>query len=274
MSMAMITNQPSDPVVMEKPFEQFVRDMLTQINTKLTTQELELSSIKSKVFDNEKSIKGLKTVLTQTSASVAELKNDNAELRADFDNQLAVNIELRTQVVELQSKLNLDPLEDAERCVIVSGMAVTSPTDLVQDCNSLVKSAFPDATVVACKRFNSRNDKPGLVKIALSDKAEKIAVLRGKSNIADRSLYIRSSQNHLERLNAVNSRTLLNLLPSGNNYRLTGSGRIVPRMDREQDRVQQPATTARIVATGNKRRRYKTAEGVVVEIPDTATILM
>ena len=62
--------------------------------------------------------------------------------------------------------------------------------------------------------------------------AMKIDVLRNKHKLKDRQAdfkhtYLRSSQSHCERLLNLNMRTILDELPEGNQYRITGNGRIV-----------------------------------------------
>ena len=90
--------------------------------------------------------------------------------------------------------------------------------------------------IVKAKRTPEREGKPGIVKIELGSTEEKISVLRQKSKLASSQseynrVYLRSSKPHVERLTEINFRTLLRELPNGNQYRMTGNGRIIRKDD-------------------------------------------
>lgn len=92
-----------------------------------------------------------------------------------------------------------------------------------------------DIEVVRATRLGARNGKPGVVKIQVPSKEDKIRLLRGKRNLKEsrefKKTYIRSSKSHVERLVDVNFRTILKELPGGDQYRLTGSGRVIRKAD-------------------------------------------
>lgn len=73
--------------------------------------------------------------------------------------------------------------------------------------------------------------KPGLVKVQLNSVEDKVQILRQKQNIKNSpefsKVFIRSSKPHAERLMEQNLRTILDLLPDGNEYFITGNGRLV-----------------------------------------------
>ena len=85
--------------------------------------------------------------------------------------------------------------------------------------------------VVRAIRLGSRNGKSGVLKIELASKENKIEVLQNKTNLAlsqsYRSVFLRSSQTHAERLIQLNFKTILQELPNGTNYHVTGNGRLV-----------------------------------------------
>lgn len=86
------------------------------------------------------------------------------------------------------------------------------------------------ATVVAASRLRGRYGKPGLVKIPFSSLEGKKNVLKEKRNIRRveyKTVFIRSSKSHTERLIELNARTMLSELPHGNQVRITSNGRIV-----------------------------------------------
>ena len=80
-------------------------------------------------------------------------------------------------------------------------------------------------------RMNPRGQYPGLVKIQLRDLDEKKRVLQAKLNLQHdeqyKKVFLRSSKTHSERIHEMNIRTLLNLIPDGGSFRLTGNGKLV-----------------------------------------------
>ena len=81
-------------------------------------------------------------------------------------------------------------------------------------------------------RLQSRNDKPGLVKIKLPTVNDKVTALRAKRNLLDtgyRRVYIRSSLSHSDRIMQQNLQTILSEIHNGESYRVTGHGKIVKK---------------------------------------------
>ena len=83
--------------------------------------------------------------------------------------------------------------------------------------------------VVRAIRLGSRNGKAGVLKIELANKEDKIKVLQNKTNLIQsenhKGVFIRSAQTHAERLIQLNFKTILNELPNGQKYYVTGNGR-------------------------------------------------
>lgn len=83
------------------------------------------------------------------------------------------------------------------------------------------------------KRLVSKTTKPGLVKVEMKTVEDKVSVLRAKeqlkTSVDNKRVFIRSAQTHEERLMRSNLQTLLNDHPNGNQYRFTGSGRLVKK---------------------------------------------
>lgn len=80
-------------------------------------------------------------------------------------------------------------------------------------------------------------NKPGLVKISFARVDQKIRVLRAKRKLGEisdyRSVFLRSSKSHTERLIELNARTILNEMPNGKDFRITANSRIVKKTDNE-----------------------------------------
>ena len=89
---------------------------------------------------------------------------------------------------------------------------------------------------VRCIRLDSKSNKPGVVKVQLKTKQDKITILyEQKEQLKQipryKRVYIRSAQTHEERIMRLNMQTLLNDLPNGDDYRFTGNGRLVKKDD-------------------------------------------
>lgn len=92
-------------------------------------------------------------------------------------------------------------------------------------------------TVVDAARLRSRRiGRPGLVKISFSNLEEKKQVLREKRKLKEKDQYktvfLRGSKSHTERILELNARTLLREMPNGNQFRITSNGRIVKKTPR------------------------------------------
>ena len=125
-------------------------------------------------------------------------------------------------------------LDDCDRCVIVRGLKYEQGENLDVKIATLLSTLGPDVqstvNVVSFERKQARGTTPGLVKIAFETKEQKILVLRAKSRLAGSSfsrVYIGAGKSHIERVLENNIKTVLNMIPDGNQYRLTGSGRLI-----------------------------------------------
>ena len=92
--------------------------------------------------------------------------------------------------------------------------------------------------VVAAKRLPGRDGNPGIVKVALDSLESKKTVLRAKSKIKEsqkfQNVWIRGSMTHAERLIHINFKKILQVLPGGGNYRISGSGRVIEKNNNEE----------------------------------------
>ena len=119
-----------------------------------------------------------------------------------------------------------------DKSIICIGLKETAREDIHVVAQDLVESGLGlvNVQVERAKRLQSRNDKPGLVKIRLPTTADKISALRCKQNLKNtgyRRVYIRSSMSHTDRLIQLNFQTLLRDLPNGDQYRVTANGKLV-----------------------------------------------
>ena len=164
--------------------------------------------------------------------------------------------DLGTEVHQIQTQLNMDIGQLTTRCeglearldrleqkfhydidttIVAQYVPVGNDEDvnLLRHAEKLVQegTGTVDARVVRAKRLNSKNNKPGIMKIEMASLDEKIAVLRNKRKLKDHPaynmVYIRSSKSHEQRLLEANVADLLYMLPDGDQYRIAGNGRIV-----------------------------------------------
>ncbi len=74
-------------------------------------------------------------------------------------------------------------------------------------------------------------DKPGLVQIQFEKLADKVTVLREKKHLSNSQefsrVFLRSSKSHTDRMIQLNFKTILDLIPGGDNFKLTNNGRVM-----------------------------------------------
>ena len=167
--------------------------------------------------------------------------------QADIENmQHYVDTEvgrLVTRMDDLESKVNnMENKEefDPEVSIIATGMPFTVHEDINNKAKQLVRQGLglreEACPVVRAKRLLQRHDnprKPPLVKIEFRNKDEKITALRAKSKLKNspdwERVYIRSSKPHIERLIELNFKIMFGLVNGGNDWKITGSGKLVKK---------------------------------------------
>ncbi len=137
---------------------------------------------------------------------------------------------------------------------MVTGIRCTSPETeteidnqyLMKEAQAMVDATGVDTKVKHVKRFTGTNEfggvTPGVVKIELESLAEKIQILKSKSQLREnepfKKMFIRSSFTHQEMVMMQNTRLLLSLIPGGENYFVANSGKIIEKFDRDNDPFQ------------------------------------
>ena len=121
-----------------------------------------------------------------------------------------------------------------ETTLVCSGLKETAHEDIHDKAQELIECGLGlvNVQVERSVRLQSRNDKPGLVKIKLPTVNDKVTALRAKRNLLDtgyRRVYIRSSQSHSDRIMQQNLQTILSEIHNGESYRVTGHGKIVKK---------------------------------------------
>ena len=108
-------------------------------------------------------------------------------------------------------------------------------TQLREAVEKLVQEAMelPGIEVVYVTRRVGHGSSPGLVIVELCTLDDKKTVLRAKtklkSNQSFKNVFIRSAEGHTDRLIRLNFNTLLRHFGLTQQFRITGSGRLIPR---------------------------------------------
>ena len=176
-----------------------------------------------------------------TAEQIDALQVENAfenkfrELRSTIDSENSVLIrrfeDIENRLAKIEEHFHFDP----EVTVVAQGVTATPNEDAQQVARELIRNGLNtvDIPVIRAKRLPSRNaNKPGLLKIELPNLEAKKKILRRKTQLNKvqqyRKVYLRSSKTHAERLIELNTMTLLQQMPSANQFRMTGNGRLIP----------------------------------------------
>ena len=129
-------------------------------------------------------------------------------------------------------------MNDPSVCVIASKVHYSRTENLPEKVNKLICCLGDDVSsqvvVTGCERFKQRNPayKP-LVEIASASPEQKIMVLRAKNNLEQhmefRNVWLRGAKDHVERLIDIHFNTVRKMIPAGNDYKISGSGRIIKK---------------------------------------------
>lgn len=128
---------------------------------------------------------------------------------------------------------------DPDVTVVASKVVQNTSEDSKALAESIIQEGvgLDDTPVVRALRLGSRDGRPGLLKIELASEDDKIKVLRNKYNLENsrdfQRVFLRSSQSHAERLIQLNFRTILNELPNGGQFRVTGNGKLVRALSQD-----------------------------------------
>ena len=128
-----------------------------------------------------------------------------------------------------------DAVDDVDKTIIVTNLQEDQDDSLTlsDKIDEMLNVIQTPNRVVQLKRLPGRHGKPGLVKVAFESKESKIQVLRAKGNLKNTQKYsrvwLRSSKTHAERLLEINFKKMLTMVPEGEKYTVTGSGKIEER---------------------------------------------
>jgi hypothetical protein len=219
-------------------------DDISNMTDQATLKEIQtaLKDIKNNQESLKKSLESrLDGVATQINESIKALRDDIYLELGRLESKVK-KVEERLETIEERQPDQQYPVDSS---VVVINLREDADELIETRCDELLTNGLGlrDIKPVRCIRLKTRDGKPGVVKIQLKTKEDKISVLRNKGELAKmpsyKRVYIRSAQTHEERMMRLNFKTLLGDMPNGSNYRFTGSGRLVQKEDDEGTEEQQ-----------------------------------
>ena len=240
-----------------------IKDQLTKILEEQTSlrQSLETRIQNLQKILNDKIEKECKKLnddfqieITRLGDELKLVKDSVSALDTKITNEVEA-IKTRVTTLETGAGIRREPF-DPEVTIIVTGLKYDDNEIVKSKAEALIHEGIGDNTVevVDAIRTPFRNNRPGIVKIELSDKDTKIRVLRNKTKLAADNRYarvfIRSSQSHTERLLHLNTMTMLREIGQEGKYRVTGSGRVVLKSPEDAYQATQGRGPAHQWATG------------------------
>ena len=205
----------------------------------------ELRDLLLELKDDIKSVKSSQDSITKTvSAKLDSFKKDLSDQVESIKETLYLEIgriESRIHLIEeklsvVEAKVEKDNDYPTDTTVVVINLKEDANEDIKEKCLELITQGLGlrEMQPVRCCRLLSRDGRPGLVKLQLSSKEDKIRILKQKNELANttkyKRVYVRSSQTHEERLLRLNFQALLDDMPGGSNFRIAGNGRLVKKL--------------------------------------------
>ena len=266
------TQQPSSSVNPMPAVTDFasVGIVLNQINLSIAALSNQLSSTRDSLTTR---ITNLEQSLTTKITTECDKLRTDVMLEVAAVDAKVMTLTTSFSKLEDEFKSNTDRLkivEDAlaeagaltpdffpENTVIATGLSYSDPEDIKKKAQDLINALtsactppLPQIDVINAMRTPSRNNKPGVVKIQLPSRQNKIDILKNKKKLSGNTAYarvfIRGSQSHTDRLIHLNTNTLLNELGLNDRYRVAANGRLVLKSDDDtrpgyyQPHMQQP----------------------------------
>ena len=183
------------------------------------------------------SIESLKKDIMQTINNRFDALSNRIDMETSQIVSRMDSLDSRISSLEKQVKLKVREPFDPEVTVVAFGVKYSPGEDSDSVAREIIHDAIglSEIPIVRSHRFGSRDGRAGLLKIEFNSVEDKVQVLRNKQNLKSSDLYsrtfIRSSHSHAERLIELNFKTILNELPNGGSYHVTGNGRVVKKRD-------------------------------------------
>ena len=191
-----------------------------------------MKSLKGSVDTLTTTVNGLETKIMKNIRVVIqeETKKINDELglfKGRMDN-------METRLDQLSGGRAPEAGFVVDTSVIIINLAQHDTEDTVALCQDLITDVLGvTAQVTRAERTRRRDERPAIIKCQLNTLDEKITVLRNKRKLESvddyKRVFIARMRTHEERLIELNFKAVLKDLPNGDQYRFTGSGRLINR---------------------------------------------
>lgn len=218
----------------------------------------EMCELRGLMMDIKKSIETqestLNTKIDQISVNLGNsIQALGTQLKESFSQQLGdlqtyVDQEVGRMVSRIQGAENrldnietkLDPGDfDPEVTVVARGVPQEANENIQEKATDIVRRGLniQDIPVVKAHRLETKGRRPGLVKMQFRNLEEKKTILRVKFDLnAEGNMYkgvtMRTAFSHLERVHQDNIRQILRMVPDGDQFYFTGSGKLAKKTDR------------------------------------------
>ena len=176
-----------------------------------------------------------------------EVKNLTKYIDQEIGTMVTRLEHVETRMKKLEEKQEQSEVFSYDTTVIISNLAVELNEDLPKKVDNLIKDGLRlhGIKFLRVLRLQSRNTKPGLVKVQLHSLEDKVKLLRAKQHLSQSEVYkkvfMRSSKSHAERVAEFNMKTLMATLPGLNkDYRLTGNGKLIPKSEIQPQKSHTP----------------------------------
>lgn len=226
--------QESMKKMFESKIDKLRNDVLSTIDQKMQVLKseihLDLARESSRIDDLANSVHSLSVRFNDIEESM-----NNLNTQADSINPTINDRNSNTQV---------NPLSNDAVTVIVKNLQFAENENLIAIMNDIIhklgQSVAKEVKIAAVTRLNPRfHGKPGLVKMSLENTDQKILILRNKHKLKTdenyKTVFIQGAKSRIERLIENNTRAILRELPQGNQFRLTGNGRILRKTQNNED---------------------------------------
>ena len=179
--------------------------------------------------DMGKMMKDMQNMLAEQGRKM----NTQSQQLKTIENKLTSEVE---EVKERLLKIEKPPF-DPERTLVFTGIKPSMDMSDSDRIKNLIQSTGVPCTIKNIKRLTPNHERgTGIIKCEVDTLDEKIAILKNKHTMIRmvEGSWVRSSKPHAERLMEMNFKTMLTLLPGGDDYTVMG-GRVVPKFKEEDD---------------------------------------
>lgn len=226
-------------------------------------------------------MQGQKSIIDKINSNHREMKDmisrEIKKVRDDVFLEIA-QVTQRLEAIETRASAAPPSREPfaPDQTVVIANLPMLSPNEteaqLLEKVDHIIGTGLelPGIETVAATRRPGRGSTPGLVLVELNSLDDKKMILRAKMSLREkpqfRNLFIRSAEGHTDRLIRLNFQTLLQHFDLTQRFRLTGSGRLVPRErpagnGMPHDRTQSPRRPESVATPGQPQSADQGIQG-------------